>query len=67
MPRIYAQIAGLIGVGLFLTFVIGLVQSIALGFAGFKGALPAIIIVALVGMMAIYDYWDTCLRKKPEQ
>lgn len=66
MPRIYAQIAGFIGIGLFLTFVIGLVRSIALGFAGFKGALPVIIIVALVGMMALYDYWDACFRKKPQ-
>lgn len=66
MPNHYAKIAGLIGLGLFLTFVIGLTMSIATGFAGFWGGLPVIIIVAIVGAMALYDYWDECFRKKAD-
>ena len=66
MPRHYAIIAGFIGLSLFLTFVIGLTASIATGFAGFTGALPVMIIVAIVGIMALYDFWDETIRKKPE-
>lgn len=55
---------GLIGTALFLTFVIGLSESISSGFAGFTGGLPFMIIVIVVGLMAVYDFWDECVRKK---
>ncbi|MGB7268051.1 MAG: hypothetical protein WBC90_00870 [Albidovulum sp.] len=57
-------VMGLIGTGLFITFIYGLSHSISTGFAGFKGGLPFMIIAAVVCAAAIYDYWDECLRKK---
>lgn len=57
-------IVGLIGVGLFCVFVIGLAHSIATGFAGFKGALPFILIVAFVLSLVLYDYWDQAIRSR---
>lgn len=60
-------LTGLVGLVLVCVFVIGLAHSIAVGFAGFKGALPFLIIVAIVLPMAAYDYWDECVRKKDSQ
>ncbi|MFY9204371.1 MAG: hypothetical protein WAO67_01390 [Yoonia sp.] len=64
MSYIVKLIVGLIGTGLMLTFVLGLSQSISTGFAGFKGGLPFLIIAIVVGLMALYDFWDECVRKK---
>ncbi len=64
MSYIVKLVLGLIGTGLFLTFVIGLSESISSGFAGFTGGLPFMIIVIIVGLMAVYDFWDECVRKK---
>ena len=60
-------ITGLIGVFLIATFVIGLAHSIAVGFAGFWGALPFIVIVAMVLGMVAYDFWDQCMRPKQDR
>lgn len=57
-------IVGLIGIAVFATFVVGLAHSISTGFAGVMGGLPFSIIVGVVLLMAIYDYWDECVRKK---
>ena len=57
-------LAGLIGTALLVTFVVGLALSISQGFAGFWGGLPFSIIVFAVLSMAIYDFWDECIRKK---
>lgn len=57
-------LAGLIGTALLLTFVGGLSYSISKGFAGFYGGLPFMLIVIGVGAMAVYDFWDECVRKK---
>lgn len=57
-------IMGLIGTALLLIFVGGLSQSISAGFAGFMGGLPFMIIAIVVCAMAIYDYYDECIRKK---
>ena len=59
-------ITGLIGVIMVATLVIGLSHSISTGFAGFWGGLPFAIITAVVLGMVIYDFWDQCIRKKPE-
>jgi len=64
LPPAVKIIAGLIGTALLCTFVIGLSHSISTGFAGFWGGLPFAIIVAIVLVLAIYDYWDECLRRK---
>ncbi|MDG1376821.1 MAG: hypothetical protein P8P56_07360 [Yoonia sp.] len=64
MSYIVKLIMGLIGTGLLLTFVGGLSESISTGFAGFTGGLPFLIIVIIVGLMAVYDFWDECVRKK---
>ncbi|PHS78721.1 MAG: hypothetical protein COB59_05560 [Rhodospirillaceae bacterium] len=44
-------IAGLFGILLFLAFVGGLAFSI--------GAVPFIIIVAIIGVMAVYDFYES--------
>lgn len=58
------KIFGLIGTALIAVFVIGLATSISAGAAGFWGGLPFWIIVIAVLVLVVYDYWDTCLRKK---
>lgn len=45
-----------------MVFIIGLAHSIAIGFAGFKGALPFIIIVAFVLSLMLYDFYDQCIK-----
>ena len=59
------KIFGLIGVTLIASFVLGLAESISSGAAGFWGGLPFWVICFLVLALIVYDYWDTCLRKKP--
>lgn len=56
-------ITGLIGLLLLAVFTIGLAKSIIDGFAGFEGGLPFAIIVAFVLCMALYDFFDTAIRK----
>ncbi len=53
---------GAAGVILLSAFVVGLSHSISSGFAGFLGGLPFAIIVLLVLAMAVYDFWDECIR-----
>ena len=55
---------GLVGVVLLCTFIIGLAHSISIGFAGFWGGLPFVVIIIFVLSMAIYDFWDQCVRNK---
>ncbi len=62
--RLSNIICGLLGVGLVATFTIGLAISISQGFAGVKGGLPFVIIVGFVLSLALYDFYDTCVRKK---
>lgn len=57
-------IAGFIGTALLCLFIGGLSQSISSGFAGFKGGAPFMIIAIVVCGMAIYDFYDECIRKK---
>jgi sterol desaturase/sphingolipid hydroxylase (fatty acid hydroxylase superfamily) len=59
-------IAGFIGTALLATFVIGLSHSISTGFAGFWGGFPFMIITIIVLAMAIYDFWDECIRRKDQ-
>ena len=60
MSRTINIIMAIIGTGLMMTFVIGLSYSISTGFAGFWGGLPFAVIVFVVSLMALYDFW-----KKP--
>jgi len=60
-------ITGLIGVSMFVIFVIGLVHSVATGFAGFEGALPLILIAAFVIMLVLYDLWDQAFRARNQK
>jgi len=57
-------ITGLLGFIMVAVFTIGLSVSISSGFAGFWGGLPYAIIVAVVLLMALYDFYDTCIRSK---
>lgn len=56
-------ITGLIGLATVGIFTIGLAHSISTGFAGFKGGLPFTIIVTIVLLMALYDFYDSAIRK----
>lgn len=57
-------LTGLVGTALLCTFVGGLSKSISTGFAGFWGGLPFMLIGLFVCALAIYDFWDECVRKK---
>ena len=59
------KIFGLFGTFLVAVFVLGLAESISSGAAGFWGGLPFWVICFIVLMLVVYDFWDTCLRKKP--
>ena len=59
------KVFGLIGVSLIAAFVLGLAESISSGAAGFWGGLPFWVICFAVLALVCYDFWDTCLRKKP--
>ena len=59
------KIFGLIGLILIAAFVLGLAESISSGAAGFSGGLPFWVICFTVLALVLYDFWDTCLRKKP--
>ncbi len=58
------KIFGLIGTLLIASFVLGLAESISSGAAGFWGGLPFWVICFSVLTLILYDFWDTCLRKK---
>ena len=58
------KITGLIGTALVAVFVLGLAESISSGFAGFWGGLPFWVISISILALVVYDYWNSCLRKK---
>ena len=53
-----------IGFATLATFILGLAYSISTGFAGFWGGLPFWVISVFVLLLAAYDFWDECLRKR---
>ncbi len=63
-PEIYKKISGFLGLLLITVFVLGLAESISAGAAGFLGGLPFWVICITVLPLVIYDFWDSCLRKK---
>ena len=63
-PEIYEKISGSLGLLLITLFVLGLAESISAGAAGFWGGLPFWVICITVLPLVIYDFWDSCLRKK---
>ncbi len=58
-------VVGLIGTAMFVLFIGGLSESISTGFAGFTGGLPFMIIAIVVCSAAIYNFWEDCIRKRP--
>ncbi len=62
---ILEKIFGFIGVTLVAVFVLGLAESISSGAAGFWGGFPFWVICFAVLTLVVYDFWDTCFRKKP--
>ncbi len=58
------KIFGLIATLLVAVFVLGLAESISAGAAGFWGGFPFWVICFAVLVLVVYDFWDTCLRKK---
>jgi sterol desaturase/sphingolipid hydroxylase (fatty acid hydroxylase superfamily) len=63
-PEILKKISGFLGLLLITLFVLGLAESISAGAAGFWGGLPFWVICITVLPLVIYDFWDSCLRKK---
>ena len=59
-------IAGIIALVILATFTVGLSHSVSTGFAGFMGGLPFAIIVGFVLLLALYDFYDSCIRQKKE-
>lgn len=57
-------IVGLIATIMITVFIVGLAHSISTGFAGFWGGLPFWIISISVLAMAIYNFWEECLKTK---
>jgi hypothetical protein len=58
------KITGLIGTAAVAIFVLGLAKGISDGFAGFWGGLPFWVIALSVMGLAVYDFWNSCFRKK---
>ena len=58
------KVFGFIGVIMVAGFVLGLAESISSGAAGFWGGFPFWVICFAVLVLVVYDFWDTCLRKK---
>ncbi len=58
------KISAVIGIILVASFVLGLAESISSGAAGFWGGFPFWVICLSVLPLIVYDFWDTCLRKK---
>jgi len=63
-PDALEKVFGFIGVILVAGFVLGLAESISSGAAGFWGGFPFWVICFAVLVLVVYDFWDTCLRKK---
>jgi len=63
-PEIFKKISGFLGLLIITVFVLGLAESISAGAAGFWGGLPFWVICITVLPLVIYDFWDSCLRKK---
>ena len=63
-PEIYKKFPGLIGLFIVALFVLGLAESISAGAAGFWSGLPFWVICFMGLPLVIYDFWDSCLRKK---
>lgn len=64
MPYGTKFLVGFIGTAILVIFIGGLSHSISVGFAGFSGGLPFMIIAIVVCSGAVYDFWDECVRKK---
>ena len=63
-PDALEKVFGFIGVIMVAGFVLGLAESISSGAAGFWGGFPFWVICFAVLVLVVYDFWDTCLRKK---
>ncbi len=64
MSHLTKIVVGAIGTILMMTFVLGLSRSISTGFAGFWGGFPFLCIAVFVIALALYDYWEECIRNK---
>ena len=63
-PDTLEKVFGFIGVIMVAGFVLGLAESISSGAAGFWGGFPFWVICLAVLVLVVYDFWDTCLRRK---
>lgn len=66
MSRVATIIVATIGTALMMIFVLGLAQSISVGFAGFWGAFPFIVIAVFVIALALVDFWQEAVRDKSD-
>ena len=63
-PDTLEKVFGFIGVIMVAGFVLALAESISSGAAGFWGGFPFWVICLSVLVLVVYDFWDTCLRRK---
>ncbi len=64
-PELIEKLSALTGTFLVSVFVLGLAYSISTGAAGFWGGLPFWVICFGILPLILFDFWDTCYRKKP--
>ena len=62
--KLVDRIAGLVGLSLVGTFVLGLAWSISTGFAGFWGGFPFWCIGLFVLALCLFDFWQSAFRSK---
>jgi hypothetical protein len=63
-PANLNKLFGLVGTLLVAVFVLGLAESISSGAAGFWGGFPFWVICFMVLVLVVYDFWETCFKKK---
>ncbi|MTI16280.1 hypothetical protein E1162_03385 [Rhodobacteraceae bacterium RKSG542] len=66
-PRFILILFALLATLLFAAFILGLAESISSGFAGFWGGLPFWVITVFVLCLALYDFWEDCVKELRKQ
>jgi hypothetical protein len=63
LPKVNKFFVALIATSILVIFITGLAYSISEGFAGFWGGLPFWVISVSVLLMAVYNFFEECVKK----
>jgi hypothetical protein len=63
LPKVNKFFVALIATAVLVIFITGLAYSISEGFAGFWGGLPFWVISVSVLLMAVYNFFEECVKK----